>query len=118
MMTTHDEERVELLLDYLRELRALNDGGYIANKEIAEAVKEVRELFGFSVENKKTPLLTIELDTLKSVPKVIYKGEEIEGKASVEFGWKTRTDSYNGKCELLVHHYGISSQPMVIKEVR
>ena len=117
-MMTRDEERVRLLLDYLKELREVNGSGYRANKEIAEAVREVRELLGFSVEIKKTPLLIIELDTLEGVPKVIYKGEEIKAKASVEFGWKTRTDSFNGTCELSVYHYGTSSQPLVIKEVR
>ena len=38
------------------------------------------------------PLLTIELDEIDSVPKVIYKGEEIKGKVRVAFEWETDSE--------------------------
>jgi len=37
------------------------------------------------------PLLAIELETIDSVPKVYYKGEEITGKVHIGFAWATQT---------------------------
>ncbi|WP_051359544.1 hypothetical protein [Paucisalibacillus globulus] len=37
-------------------------------------------------------LLTIDLFTIDSVPRVFYKGEEITGKIHVGFDWSTQTD--------------------------
>lgn len=47
----------------------------------------------FVIEKDKEPkLLTIELDTLDSIPTVYYKGEEINLKTKIEFFWKTQRD--------------------------
>ncbi len=42
------------------------------------------------------PYLQITLDELNSVPKVIYKGEEIKLKQEVIFHWETDTDEFGG----------------------
>jgi hypothetical protein len=41
-------------------------------------------------EEKKEPMLKIELDELTSVPKVFYNGEEVTAKIRVYFEWKTK----------------------------
>lgn len=43
-------------------------------------------------EFEEYSLLTIDLVTLDSVPRVFYKGEEITGKIHVGFDWSTQTD--------------------------
>lgn len=40
----------------------------------------------------ESPLLTIELDKINSVPKVFLKGEEIKNKVHVGFDWSTQTN--------------------------
>ncbi len=45
-------------------------------------------------EFKEYSLLTIELETIDSVPVVHYKGQEISKKRHVEFIWDTQTDEY------------------------
>ncbi|AGF26901.1 MULTISPECIES: hypothetical protein [Bacillus amyloliquefaciens group] len=44
----------------------------------------------------KTPLLQIELDDITSVPRVLYKGEEIKNKVRVDFSYLTG-DEYGNK---------------------
>lgn len=43
-----------------------------------------------SDEDKKEPLLTIELEDETSVPKVFYKGKELTAKTSINFEWITQ----------------------------
>jgi DNA-directed RNA polymerase subunit RPC12/RpoP len=40
----------------------------------------------------KPKLLTIELDDLSSIPKVIYNGEDITNRTRIDFSWITRED--------------------------
>ena len=40
-----NNDRIELLLSYLRELQGLNSEGYACHREIAECIKWVREEF-------------------------------------------------------------------------
>mgnify|MGYP001171386233 CR=1 FL=1 len=51
---------------------------------------------GLIEPTNKYPYLQIILDELDSVPKVIYKGEEIKLKQEVIFHWETDTDSPGG----------------------
>jgi len=112
------EENVRLLLDYLKELRALSGSGYKASKEITEVIGKIRKELGFNGDVEVTtlladdevvvvekveaaiPLLTIELGRLDEVPRIHYKGEEIELKTSIDFYWGTagslRSDSECG----------------------
>ncbi|TCP32174.1 hypothetical protein EV207_101152 [Scopulibacillus darangshiensis] len=39
-----------------------------------------------------SPLLRIELDKIGSVPRVTYKGEEINNKVCISFDWQTADD--------------------------
>lgn len=41
----------------------------------------------------KNPLLTIELDTINSVPRVFHKGEEITNQVHIKFEWNTQKES-------------------------
>lgn len=50
----------------------------------------------FRLIDSEQPYLQITLDELDSVPKVIYKGEEIKLKQEVIFHWETDTDSPGG----------------------
>ncbi len=63
--------------------------------------KESAEIIRSEEENK--PLLTIELQDESSVPKVIYKGEEIKLKQEVEFHWETDTEEYGGLSYAIEH---------------
>ncbi|MCY7423529.1 oxidoreductase [Bacillus amyloliquefaciens] len=47
------------------------------------------------IRENTTNLLTIELTDEQSIPRVIYKGEELTGSVAVEFLW--HTDNANGK---------------------
>ena len=38
----------------------------------------------------KPNLLTIELTDEQSIPRVVYKGEEITGRIAVDFEWRTK----------------------------
>lgn len=60
-------------------------------------------LKGKYADNNKMPLLTIELQDETSVPKVIYKGEEITGKVNVSFDWDTDTLDVGGTTYVIEH---------------
>lgn len=50
----------------------------------------------FCLVDRKPPYLQITLDRLHSVPKVIYKGKEINLKQEVLFYWETDTFEQGG----------------------
>ena len=50
------------------------------------------------------PLLTITLQDESSVPTVIYKGEEIEGKKSIQFDWETSDAVSMGGLTYAIEH--------------
>lgn len=56
-------------------------------------------------QDSKHKLLTIELDSYNSVPKVMYKGEEITGKVSVSFDWKTNDHQEIHMTNFTIEHY-------------
>ncbi len=49
------------------------------------------------------PILKIELQTLDSVPKILYEGTEINNLVDVEFEWDTRTDG-PGETHIKIKH--------------
>ncbi|MCC2249090.1 hypothetical protein JUJ52_03835 [Virgibacillus sp. AGTR] len=64
----------------------------------------------------KTSLLVIELENETAVPKVVYKGEEINGKENVHLNWETKTqEGLSGGMELKLDHY-ISGKSAPAKE--
>lgn len=50
-------------------------------------------------------LLTIELEDETSVPKVIYKGEEVTKKVHVGLDWETSTESFAGGLTYSIEHF-------------
>jgi hypothetical protein len=42
--------------------------------------------------SEQPKLLVIELDELTSIPKVIFKGEEVTSKTRIDFSWITKSD--------------------------
>lgn len=57
----------------------------------------------YESEKDKVSLLTIELQDESSVPKVFYKGEEIQYKRNIFFDWDTDTDEYGGLSYAIEH---------------
>lgn len=55
-------------------------------------------------EEKKAPLLQIELDSFGDVPKVFYKGEEITGRVSIRFDWQTEDSVDLTRCSFEIVH--------------
>ncbi len=45
---------------------------------------------------EETPLLTIEVKDMNSVPIVRYKGKELEGKVSIDYFWLTKGTDAGG----------------------
>ncbi|UOQ93405.1 hypothetical protein MUO14_24050 [Halobacillus shinanisalinarum] len=56
----------------------------------------------------KPKLLTIELDSIDSVPTVIYKGEKIDNKVFVEFNWETQTNQPTSSPLIDIQYHEIS----------
>lgn len=70
------------------------------------------------IEGVNEPLLTIELQDETSVPKVFYKGEEIEYKTRVSFDWETEgcmPDS--GGTKLNIEHLEANEQGPIKKGI-
>lgn len=53
---------------------------------------------------QEQPLLSITLQDESSVPKVIYKGEEIEGKQSIQLDWETSDAVSMGGLTYAIEH--------------
>ncbi|MBP1967988.1 hypothetical protein J2Z83_000080 [Virgibacillus natechei] len=56
------------------------------------------------MEQNKEKLLVIELDKVKSLPRVYYKGEEINMKQKIQFEWETGDESDEGFAEFLIQN--------------
>jgi len=63
----------------------------------------------------KRPLLTIELEDETSVPKVIYKGEELTSKKKVKFEWETqREHAGTGGVNFWIEHFDKETESLHI----
>lgn len=72
----------------------------------------------FKQSTDNTPLLTIELQDESSVPKVIYKGEELSYKQHIHFDWKTANEeSLQSGLELLIKRVVDSKGSPFIKTI-
>ncbi|MGG1016799.1 hypothetical protein ABE169_16730 [Bacillus subtilis] len=70
---------------------------YISSKYGVDVAIPEKDLSSLTVQQiKEPPLLQIELDNLRSVPRVFYKGEEIKNKVRVDFSYLTG-DEYGSK---------------------
>ena len=57
------------------------------------------------------PLLSIELEDETAIPKVFYKGEEIESKTRIQFDWETRREHIGtGGVKFHIEHGDKSTQ--------
>ncbi|WP_313894692.1 hypothetical protein [Psychrobacillus sp.] len=84
------------LSDSIKELKAIQ-------REAKKATAALKELESIQTR-ESNPLLSIEIESLDNVPKVIYKGEEITGKTNIDFTWETKTLD-PGKVEFMVKYY-------------
>lgn len=74
-------------------------------RETVKALKEVEEL-------KNHNLLVITLEDEASVPKVFYKGEEIQLKKEIYFNWETETeDHFSGGLTYMIEHFETGAVP-------
>lgn len=67
-------------------------------KKTTAALKEV-ESFG-----NKENLFVIEMESIDSVPKVFYKGEEITGKTAITLGWGTKNAFHSGDAHISIDY--------------
>ncbi len=82
-------------------VRVTDEDGYLkSTSDILRDVLNAIELQG----DEQTPLLQIELKDEKSIPKVFYKGEEITGKAQINFDWITRGSRNLGGMKFNIEH--------------
>ncbi|MEK4666545.1 hypothetical protein MKX82_03995 [Niallia sp. FSL R7-0271] len=69
-------------------------------------------------EEKKQPLLQITLDEYGSVPKVLYKGKEVDRKVEVEFKWNTKEAvTASGLARFSITHGDEASDNMAVKTI-
>ncbi len=62
-----------------------------------------------------TNLLTIELTDEQSIPRVIYKGEEITGRIAVDFEWRTKDADQCGSTYYRIKHTKDSAGAPVVE---
>ncbi|MDX7894860.1 hypothetical protein SJY89_06445 [Bacillus velezensis] len=88
-------------------------GGPIIGSCVSEGVLNHKEPEPLKT-SKATPLLQIELDDITSVPRVLYKGEEIKNKVRVDFSYLTG-DEYGIKpiyIDIVAHREDGSVRPI------
>lgn len=94
-----------------------NGNQELDGKKILESVsKRIKKLEKEITFEESTPLLTIELDDINSVPKVIYKGEEVKKKVRVSFDWETNSAYYN-PTHIHIEHAEVEDDSVCIKSI-
>ncbi|MED3000684.1 hypothetical protein P4265_16165 [Bacillus velezensis] len=63
----------------------------------------------------KPNLLTIELTDEQSIPRIIYKGEEITGRIAVDFEWRTKDADQCGSTYYRIKHTKDSAGAPVVE---
>ncbi|WP_232484461.1 MULTISPECIES: hypothetical protein [Bacillus amyloliquefaciens group] len=66
-------------------------------------------------ELSKPNLLTIELTDEQSIPRIIYKGEEITGRIAVDFEWRTKDADQCGSTYYRIKHTKDSAGSPVVE---
>jgi len=85
----------------------MNDCRITLSQDVIDALR-----YGLEHKISKDKLLVIELDNESSVPKVFYKGEEINEKMHISFEWDTDTEYYGG-LSYTIEHYEKGSYPVI-----
>lgn len=91
----------------LTELKAIQ-------REVRKAKAALKELE--HLKNNQA-FLSIELNSLDSVPKVFYKGEEIKGKVHVAFDWKTQTQDLVASPTIVIEYVDQDSKRPATKKI-
>ncbi|WP_242517106.1 MULTISPECIES: hypothetical protein [unclassified Bacillus (in: firmicutes)] len=60
-------------------------------------------------------LLTIELTDEQSIPRIVYKGEDVTALIAVDFEWSTRDDKQIGSTYFRIKHANIGSKKPVVE---
>ncbi|WKT37481.1 MULTISPECIES: hypothetical protein [Bacillus amyloliquefaciens group] len=60
-------------------------------------------------------LLTIELTDEESIPRIVYKGEDVTALIAVDFEWSTRDDKQIGSTYFRIKHANIGSKKPVVE---
>ncbi|MGN7305357.1 oxidoreductase [Bacillus subtilis] len=76
----------------------------------------VRDRLHEQLIRENTPnLLTIELTDEQSIPRIIYKGEEITGRIAVDFEWRTKDADQCGSTYYRIKHTKESAGAPVVE---
>lgn len=70
------------------------------------------------VRTPNEPLLVIEVLDMNSVPSVTYKGEDIKGRVSIDYEWKTNGFEQLGSHNLKIKHIDCHEQYIVQKTIQ
>jgi hypothetical protein len=68
-------------------------------------------------KSNKQPLLTIEVMDMNSIPKVIYKGEDVTGKVSINYEWMTKGNTSGKHSYELEYFNGKDDETVTLKKV-
>lgn len=84
-------------------------------RESRKATADLKEVESL----KKSKYLVIELDEMGSVPKILYKGEEVGPLVKVGFNWDTANAHYPSRQSIMIDHYNIdTSGKPVLESIR
>nr|MDH3082580.1 hypothetical protein [Bacillus subtilis] len=67
------------------------------------------------IRENTTNLLTIELTDEQSIPRIVYKGEEITGRIAVDFEWRTKDADQCGSTYYRIKHTKDSTGALVVE---
>lgn len=94
-------------------------------QDTLEDVRKCENCGGHSTLNDLTvrsipepqPLLSIEVMDMNSVPRVIYKGEDVTGKVSINYEWMTKGASSGTHSYELEYFNGKDDETVTLKKV-
>ncbi|RDW17623.1 hypothetical protein CWR48_13995 [Oceanobacillus arenosus] len=109
MKSQSTKTNLSMNMDFSESIKGLK----AIQREAKKATAALKEL----EEQKKEKYLVIELDELGDVPKVLYKGKEINKKEFVNFQWTTKSD-VPGNTDIIIDYYGDNNWLLERKSIR
>lgn len=70
------------------------------------------------IQYNETPLLSITIQDLKSVPVVLYEGKKVEHKVSINYNWQTIEADCDGQHSFSIEHLEREMEKRLIKRSR
>ncbi|PGZ44109.1 hypothetical protein COE56_30505 [Bacillus anthracis] len=64
------------------------------------------------------PLLIIEVQDMKSVPSITYRGEDIKGKVSINYEWETKRFGQEALHNLKIKHFDNDRENITEKTIQ